>query len=103
MAQGGFTDPIHRLEADVVAAPAEIGVARFEIENHRLGKAGKHLALGFGHFGHLHHLPADVLPELDNAALQHMHVITDEFAIKIFGVAAIHHQAGLAQAAGLHT
>ena len=38
---------------------------------HRLCETGEHLTLGFLHFSDLHHRPADIAAELDDAPFKH--------------------------------
>ena len=69
-----------------------------ELQQHGLSEAGKHLPLWLLHFGDLHHRPADVLAELDDSSFKDMNAATSNFGVEVFRIAAIDHQAGLAQA-----
>ena len=99
MAHRSSSDEVHFLKGDVVSAPAEVGVAAFELQQHRLGKAGEHLPLRLLHLGDLHHRPADVLAELHDSTLEHVDAATGNLGVEVFWIATIDHQAGLAQAA----
>ena len=69
----------------------------FKFQQDRFSKASKHLALGFLHFSHLHHLPADIAAKFNDATLQHVDAFTAGLAVEVLGVTPINHQAGRPQ------
>ena len=97
MANRCRSDEVHLLEGDVVASPAEIRVATLELKQHRLSETGEHLTLGFLHFSDLHHRPADIAAELDDAPFQNMDSVASNLGVEVLGISPVDHQTGLPQ------